>query len=165
MVCVQIDELALLKYEVMLYGIPSSKKLGSEVTVNFYNPSIKNKGVFYTDSNGLEMQKRTLNFRPTWNLTTSANTVAPANYYPVQTAIAIVDTETDLQMLVMNTRSQGGSALQEGRIELMQNRRLYFDDGRGMGEPLNETDSSGNGISVFATYFVQIFKKPTRSSL
>jgi lysosomal alpha-mannosidase len=49
-------------------------------------------------------------------------------------------------MTVMNSRVQGGSVLNNGRIELMQNRRLYFDDGRGMGEPLNETNSLGNGI-------------------
>jgi len=35
----------------------------------------------------------------------------------------------------MNERSQGGSAgLQKGMIELMHNRRLLHDDGRGVGE-------------------------------
>lgn len=43
-------------------------------------------------------------------------------------------------MTVMNSRSQGGSVLKKGRIELMQNRRLQKDDSRGMGEPLNEVD-------------------------
>jgi hypothetical protein len=41
-------------------------------------------------------------------------------------------------MVVMNDRSQGGSVLENGHIELMQNRRLNVDDWRGMGEPLNE---------------------------
>lgn len=54
----------------------------------------------------------------------------------------------------MNDRSQGGSVIKNGRIELMQNRRLNVDDSRGMGEPLNETDANGNGISVPATYYV-----------
>lgn len=49
-------------------------------------------------------------------------------------------------MTVMNDRSQGGSVIETGRVELMQNRRLYFDDARGVGEPLNETDSNGYGI-------------------
>ena len=62
-----------------------------------------------------------------------------------------------LQMTVMNERSQGGSVIEQGRIELMQNRRLYHDDHRGVGEPLNETDSNGNGITVPATYYFQIF--------
>ena len=103
------------------------------------------------------MQKRILNFRPTWDLTTSGNLNITANYYPIQSAIAIVDEATDMQMVVMNSRSQGGSVLQDGRIELMQNRRLNKDDWRGMGDPLNEKDSNGNGISVPATYYVQLF--------
>jgi hypothetical protein len=35
--------------------------LGSEVTVNFQSLDIDNQGIFYTDSNGLEMQERILN--------------------------------------------------------------------------------------------------------
>jgi len=57
-----------------------------------------------------------------------------------------------MQMTVMNSRSQGGSVLKNGRIELMQQRRLYNDDSRGMGEALNEFDSLGNPISVPAVY-------------
>jgi hypothetical protein len=52
----------------------------------------------------------------------------------------MIDADSSLQMTVMNDRSQGGSVVNTGRIELMQNRRLYFDDYRGVGEPLNETD-------------------------
>jgi len=33
-----------------------------------------------------------------------------------------------------------------GTIELMQNRRLLYDDNKGEIEPLNETDSDGYGI-------------------
>ena len=54
----------------------------------------------------------------------------------------------------MNDRSQGGSVTENGRIELMQNRRLYFDDWRGVEEALNETNSYGYGITVPATYKV-----------
>jgi hypothetical protein len=36
----------------------------------------------------------------------------------------------------------------------MQNRRLNVDDERGMGDPLDETDANGNGITVTANYFV-----------
>ncbi len=62
------------------------------------------------------------------------------NYYPINSAIAIVDEKLNLQMTVLNDRSQGGSVIQNGRIELMQNRRLFVDDDRGLDEALNETD-------------------------
>jgi hypothetical protein len=39
----------------------------------------------------------------------------------------------------------------------MINRRLFADDDRGVGEPLNEVDSLGNGETVPATFYLQIF--------
>ncbi len=44
-----------MKFDVKLYGIPKTYNYGHEVTVNFHAPKIANNGVFYTDSNGLEM--------------------------------------------------------------------------------------------------------------
>jgi len=44
-------------------------------------------------------------------------------------------------------------------IELMQNRRIPSDDGRGMGEWLDEHDEHYNGIRVPASYHVQIFRE------
>lgn len=110
------------------------------------------------------MQKRVLNYRPTWDIEIMEGGLnVTANYYPVQTAIAIQD--DDMRFIVMNDRSQGGSVIQDGRVELMQNRRLNVDDHRGMGEPLSEANSVGTGISVPATYFVQLFNREKRQSL
>jgi hypothetical protein len=44
---------------------------GSEVTANWLCTDIDNKDTFFTDSNGLEMQKRVLNYRETWDFTTT----------------------------------------------------------------------------------------------
>ena len=118
---------------------------------------IDNKDTFYTDSNALEMQKRILNYRPTWTFSTTEKT--SGNYYPINSAIAIVDETKNLQMTVMNDRSQGGSVLQKGRIELMQNRRLFHDDWRGVEEALNERDPDGQGIIVPATYRLHLFER------
>ena len=60
-------------------------------------------------------------------------------------------------MTLMNDRSQGGSSLDNGQVELMINRRIYKDDGKGVGEALNEKDSLGHGITVPATFHLQIF--------
>lgn len=46
----------------------------------------------------------------------------------------------------------------------MQNRRLYEDDGRGVGEPLNETDDWGNGITVTNRYCFQIINRTEERS-
>jgi len=50
-----------------------------------------NNNTFYTDSNGLEMQKRIWNERPSF--TYSTNATLTSNYYPVTSAIALVDEE------------------------------------------------------------------------
>jgi lysosomal alpha-mannosidase len=62
------------------------------------------------------------------------------NYYPINSAISVVDAKTSFKFTVLNDRSQGGSVLEDGRIELMQNRRLFKDDGKGVEECMNETD-------------------------
>lgn len=110
------------------------------------------------------MQKRVLNYRPTWDLSTIQNMNITANYYPVQSCISMRSTD-GWQMNVMNSRSQGGSVLAPGRIEFMQNRRLNVDDWRGMGEPLNETVWNGQGITVPAQYYVQLFNMDKSTSL
>lgn len=56
----------------------------------------------------------------------------------------------------MNDRSQGGTSIAPGTIELMQNRETPSTDGKGVGEALREKNEYGNGIRVKATYYVQI---------
>lgn len=122
------------------------------MTVNFfpYDFEVTNE-TFYTDSNALEMQTRVLNKRPTFNLST--NEPISANYYPINSALVARDADQNLSLVVTNDRSQGGSVLQNG-LEFMQNRRLFKDDARGVGEPLSENGTFGEGISVQATYTV-----------
>lgn len=157
-----LKDLPVLKAEVTTFGIPLNKDVGQEVTVNFHT-ELDNSNVFYTDSNGLEMQKRQINYRPTWDLTIKSGGLnITANYYPINSAIAIVDETTNMQFTVMNDRSQAGSVIEKGRIELMQNRRSNVDDGRGVDEPLDEVNVNGIGITVPATYYVQYFNKSTR---
>jgi hypothetical protein len=166
-----IENLPVVQFEVEMFGIPENSHLQQEVTVNFH-ADIDNNGVFYTDSNALEMQRRQLNYRPTWNLTTKAGGLnITANFYPVNSAISMIDETTNMQMTVMNDRSQAGSVIKNGRIELMQNRRTNADDGRGVDENLNEKEQYTNGtqmldkdnhtigMSVPATYYVHLFNR------
>ena len=98
LVRITIDELAFLRFEVELYGLPENRWVGHEVTVNFFSPDIDNLDTFYTDANGLEMQTRKINYRPTWDLTLPTNQNISANYYPVSSAIAIRDEAVEVGM-------------------------------------------------------------------
>ncbi len=74
------------------------------------NTSISNNLTCYTDSNGLSMQKRIKNYRPSWNVFYTDEEV-PANYYPINSAIYISDVEKNQRFTILNDRSQGGSSL------------------------------------------------------
>ena len=56
----------------------------------------------------------------------------------------------------MNDRSQGGSSLEPGMIQLMQARNSATDDQRGMNEHVDEVDRFKNRIRVDATYYIDI---------
>jgi len=160
--------LGVPKFDVDLGGLPNVHIDGYEVIVHFAAPDVQNEGVFYTDSNGLEMQRRELNYRSYYNITEHMYAANPqnitANYYPVNSAIAIRDEKKQLQFTLMNDRAQGGSSLTPGSLELMQNRRIAADDNKGVNEFLNETDSNGQGQRVPATYYVQLFNTSTGAS-
>ena len=66
---------------MLLYGIPLSDQ-GKEVTVNWKSLEIDNNSTFFTDSNALEMQKRILNKRPTWDSLETHENIS-SNYYPI----------------------------------------------------------------------------------
>lgn len=105
------------------------------------------------------MQKRILNYRPTWDIQLNyddqnSNENITANFYPINTAISMKDIYSGRVFTVMNDRSQAGTALSEGNIELMQNRFIPQNDYFGMDEDFTERDENGNGIRVFNTYYV-----------
>jgi hypothetical protein len=124
-----------LEIEYTVGPIPIGDLRGKEI-VTQYRSDIANQGVFYTDANGREFQRRIRSSRPTWNLT--EHQPIAGNYYPINAAIYIEDDNKSLA--VVTDRSQGGSSLTDGAIEIMVQRRTLADDARGVGEPLNETD-------------------------
>ncbi|XP_045405914.1 lysosomal alpha-mannosidase isoform X2 [Lemur catta] len=135
-----------LELEWTVGPIPVGDSWGKEV-ISRFDTSLETDGVFYTDSNGREILERRRDYRPTWNL----NQTEPVagNYYPVNTRIYITDGK--VQLTVLTDRSQGGSSLRDGSLELMVHRRLVKDDGRGVGEPLLE---SGSGAWVRGRHLV-----------
>lgn len=87
---------------------------GFEIITKF-DTDIESNGVFYTDSNGREMMKRRRDHRDTWKLTLAEP--VSGNYYPVTTKIAIED--ANRRFAILTDRSQGGSSMDDGSIELM----------------------------------------------
>lgn len=57
----------MIEFEVELNGVPLDDKQGKDVTVNWrmYDGFNSNK-TFYTDTNGLEMQQRWIDYQPTF---------------------------------------------------------------------------------------------------
>lgn len=70
-------------------GGSSKGDAGKEVVSRFRAPALASEGVFYTDANGREFQRRVRNGRPTWDL----NVTQPVagNYFPVTAAAFLRD--------------------------------------------------------------------------
>ena len=117
---------------------------------------------FYTDTNGLEMQQRWIDYQPSYPLNPKSKMAVSRNFYPVTSAIAMRDFAqgSNKQVVILNDRTQAGSSgLEKSTIELVQNRRLIQDDIRGVEEPLNEKDGKGFGLKVTAKYYMQIMDR------
>ena len=56
-----------VEVEYTVGPIDVSDGIGKEIIVH-YDTDIDTNGLFFTDSNGREMQQRKINFRPTWKL-------------------------------------------------------------------------------------------------
>uniref|UniRef100_A0A6P7FYF0 alpha-mannosidase n=1 Tax=Diabrotica virgifera virgifera TaxID=50390 RepID=A0A6P7FYF0_DIAVI len=129
---------------------------GIEVISRFDVSDFDNQNVFYTDSNGRETIKRIKNQRADYFYNISWEPVS-SNYYPVTSKIVIKDQEKHMQMAILTDRSQGGSSLENNQIELMVHRRTIFDDGKGVGEPLSETEfNSDLGMYARGTHYLLI---------
>ncbi|CAK9296984.1 unnamed protein product [Gordionus sp. m RMFG-2023] len=113
---------------------------------------------FYTDSNARFMVPRSVmiseNINNTQNDQNSEDwdvNFISKQYYPVDSKIFIKDEEGNdnklqRQLGIVNDRAQGGTSLKEGSLELMLHRRLIYDDSLGVGEPLDEMGSNGQGL-------------------
>jgi len=89
------------------------------------------------------MLHRRRNFRPYWDLKQTEQVAG--NYFPVNSAAYIKDNNAQLTLLV--DASQAVGSIVDGTMEAMVHRRLTHDDYRGVGEPLNETETVGSYAS------------------
>ncbi|XP_046834727.1 lysosomal alpha-mannosidase isoform X1 [Vespa crabro] len=141
-----------LEFEWLVGPIPVDDKIGKEI-VTKYSTYINSEDEFYTDSNGREMLKRKRDYRPTWNL--KLYEPISGNYYPVTTKISLKDKLRPLKFSVFTDRSQGGTSMEDGELELMLHRRLLKDDAFGVDEALNEM-AYDTGLVVRGTHCIQL---------
>ena len=114
-----------------------------EVITRYSAPALPTDGGWVTDSNCREGQPRRRNWRPQWDVRPSEPVAA--NYFPTN---CLARTGTAVTLAVAVDRSEGGSSLADGQLELMVHRRMTHDDGRGVGEALNEPGLDGAGLIV-----------------
>ncbi|XP_009415848.2 probable alpha-mannosidase At5g13980 isoform X1 [Musa acuminata AAA Group] len=134
--------------------IPVDDEIGKEIVTKITTGMATNK-TFYTDSNGRDFIKRVRDYRS--DLELQVNQPVAGNYYPINLGIYMQDDSTEFSVLV--DRSVGGSSILDGQIELMLHRRLLYDDGRGVGEALNETvclNGECAGLTVQGKFYVKI---------
>lgn len=99
-----------------------SSTIGREIVTRFEISNFKNKGIFYTDSNGREIIRRSRDVRENFQFDPSDEQIT-SNYYPVTSKIIIRDNDKNLEVAILNDRSQGGTSLLDGKIELMVSKK------------------------------------------
>ncbi|XP_039281888.1 lysosomal alpha-mannosidase isoform X2 [Nilaparvata lugens] len=129
---------------------------GKEITSVYKLHNLNSDRTFLTDSNGREMMTRVKNRR------TRDSEVMPGYYYPVTSRVVVRDQR--VQMAVLPDRPQGGTSLHDGEIELMIQRNLLFDDNKGIGESLVETEF-GKEIVVRGKHWLTLGNVTTQSAV
>lgn len=87
----------MIEFDVELSPISVKEdKRGKDITVNWkMYDSFNANQTFWTDSNGLEMQKRRINFRETFDVVKNTKQNISSNFYPVTSAIAMRDVNSN----------------------------------------------------------------------
>ena len=90
------------------------------------------------------------------------------NFVPANAACGLNDTAASLWVLV--DRAQGCTSLNDGELEFLLHRRLFRDDGKGLNEPLNETqgividrrrtERLGKALTITGTHYLILRSTP-----
>nr|XP_027220189.1 alpha-mannosidase 2x-like [Penaeus vannamei] len=83
---------------------------------------------FYTDQSGLHMQRRARVQR----------IGIQGNYFPITSAAMIEDNAPGRRLTLLTNHAAGAAAWQQGWLEVMVERRTFYDDARGMGEGVTD---------------------------
>lgn len=117
-----------------------------EMVARFDAPSMKTNGVFYTDNYGFEVIKR--QYQSRYGDLNVASMIA-GNYYPMVASSFIRDAAN--QITILSKQSMGASSQFDGSLEVMINRNTLTDDGRGVGQNVNESDWVGVTLRIIVS--------------
>ncbi|GAB2288779.1 Alpha-mannosidase 2x [Dionaea muscipula] len=92
-----------------------------------YKTDIENKRIFYSDLNGLQMS-----YRETYD-----KIPVQGNYYPMP-SLAFMQGADGRRFSVHSRQALGAASLKDGWLEIMLDRRLTRDDGRGLGQGVTD---------------------------
>lgn len=117
-----IHQTILRDSSIEIRNLMDIKEMDNSEVIMRIQTNIDNEETFYTDLNGLTFMKRER----------FSKIPLQANYYPIPTGIFIED--ENMRFSVLTAQPLGGASLDNGMIEIMQDRRLNQDDERGLGQ-------------------------------
>ncbi|CAI2734863.1 unnamed protein product [Schistosoma spindalis] len=130
-------------------------------TIDGNDVQYSDTGEFFTDSSGRRLIKRLRNRRDDWSLPIQYDEVQniSGNYYPIVDRIMIknillkwLNKKIPFGLAIYTDRSQGGTSIQDGELELMLHRQTVNDDNLGVNEPLMELGLDNKGLIVRGTH-------------
>lgn len=123
------------------------KHFSEELIFRISDKKINNNGVFYTDSNGFDLNKRVKSkLKDKFGV---IKTKIEENYYPINRIILLNDTQKKGSLVLYTDRPSGASSPSDGCIEIGVQRMARFDDLRGMEEGVIETDKIVKRVKLF----------------
>ncbi|CAM1322760.1 Uncharacterised protein g8209 [Pycnogonum litorale] len=111
---------AAIQLENMI-DLSLNNEIHSEVVMRI-ETDVKSGRIFYTDTNGFQMIKRKY----------LTKLPVEANYYPATDSMFIED--NDMRITLLLSHAHGVTSPNEGSFEVMLDRRIQYDDNRGLGE-------------------------------
>lgn len=139
-------------------GTNKRDRVGKEIISRVTTTILRSDGTFYTDANGRQTLRRELDARESYTYTPTES--VSGNYYPINSHIYIRDPLGKHQATILVDRSQGGSSLNGGLIEMMVHRRLLHDDSFGVDEALDET-AFRQGLVVRGSHYLILSNGPS----
>ncbi|CAN7986728.1 unnamed protein product, partial [Ixodes hexagonus] len=106
---------------ITLFDLLRHEEMNVELFMKL-DTNIDSDRTFFTDASGFQMMRRV----------TNAELPIEANYYPITSSAYLEDKSSRMTLLV--SHAHGAASIQPGSLEVMLDRKLRYDDSRGLGE-------------------------------